>query len=456
MLDVHGKRVVIAGLGRTAVALARLVQRMGGEPFVSDCVDTPALAPHRAALEAANIPYEVGGHSHRIFRTCDIVVPSPGVSPRIAPILTAVAAGATLSCEFDLAFPHCRSTIIAVTGTNGKTTTTEWLRAMVAACGHPVGLAGNNDHPFSEAVLDDPAPEWLVLEASSYALEGIQHFRPRLGAVLNLTPDHLARHGTMRAYAAAKRRLFAHCNAQDTAVLNQDDPAVYAMRAGLRAHLRTFSLDHRVDAGLYLQNSDIREGGRTVASAAEIPLPGRHNVANALAALTMLRADGFNWDKVLEGMRGFRGVEHRIEFVGEFGGIRIYNDSKSTNIDSLRVALESFEEPLVLIAGGQGKGAEYGVLQPLIAQRVDHLVVFGDDAPLFAAAFSSVTSVERAATLEEAVCKALEAAAPDRVLLFSPACASFDMFTNFEERGRAFKAIARRLASGETACNAKP
>ena len=456
MIEIDKKRVVIVGMGRTAVALAALVQRHGGEPFVSDFADTAALAPYREALDALGVPYEVGGHSDATFERCDIVVPSPGVSPSIAPILRAAEAGATVACELDIAASYCTAPVLAVTGTNGKTTTTELLRVMIEACGHTAGLAGNNAVPFSAAVMADTQPDWMVLEVSSYALERIAWFRPHIGAVLNLSPDHLSRHGSMEAYAAAKVRLFSNCSAQDTAVLNRDDEAVYGMRAGLRARMRAFSLEQPVPDGLYLDGKDIREGGEIIASAGDVRLPGRHNIANALAALTMFRAGGFDWDRGLEALRNFPGVEHRIEFVCENSGVAIYNDSKSTNIDSLRVALESFEEKVVLIAGGRGKGADYRVLSPLVAERVAHLVVFGEDGPALADAFRADTQVTAAETLDDAVSQSLNAARAGQVVLFSPACASFDMFTNFEERGRAFKASVRRQALGEAACNAKP
>ncbi|GMU92273.1 MAG: UDP-N-acetylmuramoylalanine--D-glutamate ligase [Candidatus Hydrogenedentota bacterium] len=447
-MDVRGKKVTVVGLGRTSVALARLLLREGALPFVTESADGSQLADAKAELESMGVPYECGGHTDEAFAGASVVAPSPGVPPALPPIERARAAGAEVVSELEFAFPYCRSKILAVTGTNGKTTTTELLRTLVAACGRSVILAGNNATPFSSAVMAKPAPDFMVLEVSSYQLELVRTFRPWIGAVLNVTPDHLGRHGTMEAYAAAKARMFAFQDESDVAVLNRDDPYTAAMAGKTRATIWEFCLDQPVDRGLWVRGNEICLGELAVADTADTSLPGRHNLKNVLAALTMMYAGGFDWDDVIEGLRRFRGVEHRIENLGVVNGITFVNDSKSTNIDSLRVALESFNEPVILIAGGRGKGSDYRVLRELVQRRVKSLVTIGEDAPLIEEAFGDLVRAARAGSMDEAVAMAAEFAAGGGTVLLSPACASFDMFDNFEHRGRVFKDCVHRFAQG--------
>jgi len=435
-------------MGRTALALARLLTREGAEPFVTELQGEAALGEAPAALDRLGAAWECGGHSEHALTGAALVVPSPGV-PLLSPLLQkARASGIPVMSEMELAWPFTRARILAVTGTNGKTTTTELIRALIESCGHTVLLAGNNDTPLSAAVMVEPAPAYIVLEVSSFQLEFAETFRPWLAALLNVTPDHLDWHGGMDGYTAAKRRLFARQSTGDTAVLNDDDAVAASLDVPPEASVWRFSLERPEDRGLWVKGGGIFHGGRQVARTADTRLPGRHNLQNVLAALCMMRAGQFAWDRVLAGLREFKGVEHRIEFVTEEGGIAFYNDSKSTNIDSLKVALESFERPLVLVAGGRGKGADYRVLRPLVAQHVKVLITLGEDAPLLEAAFGDLVPARRATDMGEAVAAARNAAETGDIVLLSPACASFDMFDNFEQRGRVFKACVRELVKG--------
>lgn len=438
-MDVKGKKVTVIGLGQTAAALVRLLLREGAKPFVTETGDGPKYKSLRAQLEALGVPCETGGHSQEAFDGAALVIPSPGVPPKLDLIRQAQSAGAAVVGEMEYAFQFCRSRLLAVTGTNGKTTTTELLRALVNACGRPVVLAGNNAFPFSAAVMLEPAPEFIVLEVSSYQLETAREFRPWVAAVMNVTPDHLARHGTVDQYAAIKARIYANQTESDAAVINHDDAYVRQMGEGLRARVVPFSQVERVQDGIWTDGNGIFAGNIRVASTSDTRLPGRHNMENVLCALAMMRAGGFDWPCIVQGLRGFGGVEHRIEFVVRHAGADWYNDSKSTNIDSLRVALESFNEPVVLIAGGQGKGSDYRVLRDTVAQRVRRLVTIGEDAEKLESAFGDIVSAERATDMADAVAKAGAAAEPGNVVLLSPACASFDMFDNFEHRGKVFK-----------------
>ena len=439
------KHVTVAGLGRSAVGAARLLQAVGAHPFVTDAADTPVMQHWKDQLDALGVPYECGGHTTRAFDPCDVLVMSPGVPAKSTAFAPLLARGVPMLAELELGFLHTSARVIAVTGTNGKTTVTELLRAMIAACGDSVVLAGNNATPLSLATLEQPDARYAVVEVSSYQLETCAQFRPWLGCVLNLTPDHLARHGDMDGYAAAKAKLFARQGEGDVAVLNEDDPHTRAMPTPTGVRRMSFSLHREVADGLWTDGDGIFDGRARVAHLSDIPIPGRHNVANVLAALTLLRAGEFPWEPVIHGLRNFKAVEHRLEFVAEIDGVRYFNDSKSTNIDSLRVALESFPTPIVLIAGGRGKGADYSVLAPLITAHTRHLVCIGEDAPLLEAAFGSLRTTSHAMSMADAVAQARGAAQAGDVVLLSPGCASFDWYNNFEERGHDFKRCVQAL-----------
>ena len=444
-MDVKNKKVTVVGLGRTSMALVRLLLREGAMPYVTDASNSAALQPMKEELEELGVPYECGGHSARAFRGAAVVIPSPGVPPGIEAIRRAVAAGAGCIGEMEFAFPYCRSRIIAVTGTNGKTTTTELMRRMIEACGHTVLLAGNNAFPFSEAVMAEPVPEFIVLEVSSYQLELIETFHPWIGVLLNVTEDHLARHGTLEEYAAAKAKLFAYQIPGEFAIVNADDPICERIAETPGVLMQRFSITRQVDAGLWLDGDVIRNGGGAVAETGDVVLPGRHNLENVLAALAAMGAGGFDSESVVGGLRAFEGVEHRLERIASIGGVEYINDSKSTNLDSLKVALESFDAPLVLIAGGRGKGGDYSELRAAVAERVSTLITIGEDGPRIEEAFAGAVASLRAIGMDDAVAKAAEAAREGGIVLLSPACASFDMYSNFEERGRDFKRAVEAL-----------
>ena len=308
-------------MGRTALALARLLVREGAAPFISELKGAAACGEIPAALDGLGVAWECGGHTERALAGSALVVPSPGVPPASPLLQDARAAGISVTGEMELAWRFTNARILAVTGTNGKTTTTELVRALIAACGHTVLLAGNNDTPLSAAVMAEPAPAYIVLEVSSFQLELAATFRPWSAALLNVTPDHLAWHGGMEGYIAAKRRMFAKQTSGDTAVLNDDDAIAASMDVPPEASVWRFSLERPQDRGLWVRGDAIFHGGDLVARTADTPLPGRHNLQNVLAALCMMRAGGFAWDRVLAGLREFKGVEPRIEFVAAQDGV---------------------------------------------------------------------------------------------------------------------------------------
>lgn len=445
MIPVKNKHVTIVGMGRTAVALARLLLREGAMPFVTDSENRTGLHGFKDQLEELGVPYECGSHSPMAFQKCEIVIPSPGVPPSIDPIAKAVRQGAKLISELDFACAYAEAPVIAVTGTNGKTTTTELIAAMLRGCGKNAVLAGNNAYPFSQAVLDPPAPDYFVLEVSSYQLETTRAFHPWIGVVLNITEDHLGRHRSMEQYAAEKAKLFATQTPDEIAIVNADDPRCAGLGRDSAAQRWAFSLNGRVDRGLWLDGDAIREGDQEIAAITEVRLPGRHNLANALAALTVARAGGFDWERCRAVLREFPGVEHRLESIATADGVRYINDSKSTNLDSLRVALESFEAPIVLIAGGRGKGGDYAGLAPVIQRHVKAVIAIGEDAPTIEAALGGDVPIAQAHSMDQAVALARDRAEAGEIVLLSPGCASFDWYANFEERGAAFKRAVKKL-----------
>lgn len=446
-MKLDGVQVTIVGMGRSAAGAAALLNARGALPFVTDCATGKDLAPWREALDQLGVAYELGGHTGRAWDRAGLVVLSPGVPPSIPALQSVRERGIPVIGELELAYRFAKAPILAVTGTNGKTTVTEMIRHMLVTLGHNAILAGNNNTSFSSAVRQDPSPDFFVLEVSSYQLETVETFRPRVGAVLNLTPDHLGRHGAMDGYARAKARLFMNQQPDsDVAVLNGDDPLVDAMAAPPGVRRIHFSQAHRPESGLGWDGAALWLDG--AAYPFQCPVPGRHNIANALAALAVLHGAGLDLAQCMEALASFRGVEHRLEPAGVHDGITFYNDSKSTNVDSLRVALESFDSPVTLIAGGQGKGSSYAPLVPLVRERVARLIAMGDEGPALAAAFGDAVAVTVVSDMEAALAAAL-ASTPEGIVLLSPGCASFDQYRNFEERGAHFKALVARLGMKE-------
>jgi UDP-N-acetylmuramoylalanine--D-glutamate ligase len=442
--------VTIVGMGRSAVGAAALLQKHGARPMVTDAADGPELDRWRAELDRLGIPCEVGGHSEGAWRRADLVVLSPGVPPARIPADELAERGVEVIGELELASRFSQAPILAVTGTNGKTTVTELLHFLLTRCGCRSRLAGNNHTSFSAALCDDSGPEYYVLEVSSYQLETVATFSPWIGAVLNLTPDHLGRHGSMANYGLAKTRVFGSAaRGADYAVLNGDDPQVSSMQTPADARRVTFSLCQAMPSGLFSDGNQLWIDGE-LRGDLSFPLPGTHNRANVLAALAMLHAGGFDLDRCLEALPDFPGVVHRLEPLGCSSDRLWYNDSKSTNLDSLRVALESFGEPVVLIAGGQGKkGSSYKTLKSLVSSNVSHLVAYGAEGPLLGRTFEAVVPVSVVPDLPRAVDSAFSHSDSGDTVLLSPGCASFDQYSDFEARGEHFRALVGALDNEE-------
>ncbi len=448
---LSGRTVSVVGLARSGVAAARLIHRLGGRVLASDSGAAASLSVEARQLERDGCRLWTGGHPDEAFDNAALVVVSPGV-PLALPALTAVRArGVPIIGELELGWRVMEADLIAITGTNGKTTTTALTGELLRAQVRPTLVAGNIGTPLSEHALEFPADGLVVAEVSSFQLESTVGFHPRVATVLNITPDHLDRHGTLERYVEAKARVFANQTVADCAVLNCDDPVTAGLASRVAGRVLWFSRLTRLEHGVFVHDGWIvaKLNGHVepISPVAEIMLRGRHNLENVLAATACALWTGMAPEAIRRGIAGFRGVEHRIERVRDDRGIVFYNDSKGTNVASTIKALESFTEPVILIAGGKGKGQDFAPLGEAARGRVRHAILIGVDrdklrGPLAAAGIGA----EDAASMEEAVRLASAAARAGDVVLLSPACASFDMFQNFEHRGLVFKAAVRALA----------
>ena len=449
---LEGKTVAVIGLARSGVAAARLIERLGGRVLASDAAPREAWSPEARRLESPQIK-AWSGHPEEAFRGAELAVVSPGVPLEIPSLAALRARGVPVISELELAFRVMESDVLAITGTNGKTTTTALTGEILRGQLRPVLVGGNIGTPLSERALDFPAAGIVVAETSSFQLEATQTFRPRVATVLNLAPDHLDRHGTYARYVEAKRRIFANQTEADCAVLNADDPDTVGLAGHTRARVLWFSRQRPLDHGVFVRDgwvvAKLNGHAEPVAPVAEIALRGAHNVENVLAATAMALWTGMEPATIRKGIAMFRGVAHRIERVHDARGVTFYNDSKGTNVASTIKALESFPEPVILIAGGKGKGQDFVPLAVAARGRVRNAVLIGVDRDQIRRALHGAgVATEYAESMEEAVRLASRHARIGDVVLLSPACASFDMFQNYEHRGEVFKDAVRRLMPG--------
>jgi UDP-N-acetylmuramoylalanine--D-glutamate ligase len=455
-LDLNGKRVLVVGLGRSGIAAAQLCVARGARVTVTDRRDWSALGAGLAGLPPG-VAHELGGHRRETFTGAELIVLSPGV-PEIPELTAARAAGVSITGELELASRFVSSTLIAITGTNGKSTTTTLVGDMMRATGRPTFVGGNLGEPLAEAVAT-PAGDArgvCVVEASSFQLETVETFRPRVAALLNVTADHLDRYPDMDAYAAAKARIFAAQTAEDFAVVNVEDPL--AMRASQSVASR------RIGFSIV---RPLPEGGYADANALVIKLPDheperydstlpwlagqRHNQANALAALLASRLAGATRGEARAGLLAFKPLAHRMELVADANGVAYYDDSKGTNVSAVVAALDGFARPVVLIAGGRDKGGDYAPLADVLARVGRAAVLIGEAADKMQAALTGKVPIERAGTMDDAVATARRLAKPGDAVVLSPACSSFDMFRDYAHRAEVFRAAVARIAAGEGA-----
>lgn len=444
-----GRRPLVAGAARSGVAAARLLVRLGAEVRVCDRRPAAELSEPARALAGEGVDCAWGREDAGVLQDRDFVVWSPGI-PVDHPLAEAARErGLPVVGELELGFLAARAPLICITGTNGKSTTTDLAGALLRAAGREVEVCGNIGRPICEVAESVSDAGLLVVEVSSFQLETVSRLKPFVATWLNLTPDHLDRHGSIEVYAAMKQRLFERQDDTDYAVRNADDPAL-ARREGAATPL-DFSVARPVDDGAFFDGESLvlaRGGGHErLMPRRDVRLPGPHNLANALAALATVMPVEPPAAALRSVLAAYGGLEHRLESAGEVNGVRFVNDSKATNTNSLEVALQSFDTPVVLIAGGRDKGQDFTPLADLVRRQVRRLVLIGEGAAPMAKAWAGVPA-ERAETLAEAVEVAYRAAGTGGVVLLSPGCASFDMFRDYEDRGRRFKEEVARLAHG--------
>ena len=446
--ELRGKRVLVVGLARTGVATALFCAARGAKVTATDARTETAIGDALAPLRAAGVQLELGGHREKTFLEQDLIIPSPGV-PADAPLLQAARAkSVTIWSEIELADRFLKGRLIGITGSNGKTTTTSLIEHILRSAGIPTILAGNIGTPLIARVEQTNDTTVTVVELSSFQLELIDTFRPDISVFLNLTPDHLDRHHTLESYGAAKARIFENQTEADSAVLNADDPAT-TKYAPSKPQVFWFSRKQRVAQGAFVRGDEIvfRHDGKeeVVLKLQDISLAGAHNVENVLAAVAATRLAGADAAAVAKGVRSFSGVEHRLEFVAEIGGVRYYNDSKATNVDATLKALDAFPGRILVILGGKDKGSDYTALQKLLREKAILALLIGAASEKIEKQIAGSVAIERAGTIERAMEIASHAARPGDVVLLAPACASFDQFENYEHRGRVFKDLVHQL-----------
>jgi UDP-N-acetylmuramoylalanine--D-glutamate ligase len=451
MMDLAGKRVLVVGLGRSGTAVAILCVARGAHVTVTDRRGADVLAPALAELPR-NIKIEIGGHQAETFLTAELIILSPGV-PEIPELAAARAAGVAVTGEMEVASSFIGATMIAISGTNGKSTTTTLAGAVMRASGRPTFVGGNLGDPLALAV-GTPAGSpggACVVEVSSFQLETVEAFAPRVAVLLNVTPDHLDRYTGLHHYAATKGRIFAAQHASDFAIVNLDDPLAVRQTEGIRARRLGFSIEQRLAEGAWLDGEELivrLPGARPESYPTAVPaLVGRHNQANALAALLASRLLGASHAEALRALSEFQPLAHRMELVARAGGVLYYDDSKGTNVGAVVAALDGFPRPVVLIAGGRDKGGDYAPLAQAMARVGRAAVLIGEAAEKIEESFRNVVPVLRAATMEEAVTMAAGLASEGDAVVLSPACSSFDMFRDYGHRAQVFRAAVERLAA---------
>jgi UDP-N-acetylmuramoylalanine--D-glutamate ligase len=449
-MELKNKRVLVVGLGKSGIAAARFLKARGAQVTVSD-IRPAGLISELPALLDAGIMVETGSHGLLTFRRQDLIVVSPGVPSNTPELTTVRAMGIPIIGEMELGSEFLQGQIVAITGSNGKTTTTTLIGEILKASGEPTLVGGNIGRPVVDMVAESTPESWSVLEVSSFQLETIQTFKPRIALVLNITPDHLDRHGSFEAYAAAKARITENQTADDFLILNAEDEPTKLIAAKTKAQIYWFSPKRQVKQGAFVHGESIlfraKEGGEVepIMPVAEIPLAGAHNVENVLAAVCTARLAGVDAQTIREAVAAFHAVEHRLEFVREFNGVRWFNDSKATNVDATAKAIEAFPGGIWLILGGKDKDSDYSTLSPLLRTRVKAVITIGSAAEKIESHLAGVVKIERAGTMERAIAWAQKEARSGDVVLLAPACASFDQFENYEHRGRVFKQLVGAL-----------
>ncbi len=447
MMELKGKKVLVVGLGKSGLAAALFLRHKGAQVTVSDVRSAEALANDIPALLEEGIMVEAGGHGLLTFRRQDLIVVSPGVPLDTTELVQVRNFGLPVIGELELAGRFLKGNVVAITGSNGKTTTTALLGEILKEGGLPTLVGGNIGVPVVALINESTDGSWSVLEVSSFQLESTVEFHPKIAVILNITPDHLDRHGSFENYARAKERIFAAQDENDFAVLNADNERAAEAARSSKARVCWFSIEHAVAQGAWLEGGFVvyrqaREAAvEQIMPLTGIPLKGAHNVENVLAAVVAARLAGVTAEAIRRAVERFQAVEHRLEYVATVNGVEYYNDSKATNVDATAKAIAAFCSGVHLILGGKDKGSDYTLLSPLLRERVSAVYTIGSAAAKIESHLRGVVSIHSCETLEKAVSAAASAARPGEVVLLAPACSSFDQFENYEQRGRVFKEL---------------
>ena len=447
MLELKGKKVLVVGLGKSGLAAAIFLRRRGAHVTVSDIRSAEALAKDIPALLDEGINVEAGGHGLLTFRRQDLIVVSPGVPLDTPELVQARNLGRPIIGELELAARFLKGEILAVTGSNGKTTTTSLLGEILEKAGLRTQVGGNIGVPVVALIDESTDDTWNVLEVSSFQLETTEQFHPRIAVILNITPDHLDRHGTFENYALAKERIFAEQDQNDYCILNADNARAAAAANRSKARVSWFSLEHSVDQGAWVQGGEILF--RTSPQAAPepimplscIPLKGDHNIENVLASVSAACLAGAAAESIRKAVEEFKAVEHRLEYVTTLNGIDIYNDSKATNVDATAKAIAAFPGNIHLILGGKDKNSDYTELNDLLHARVKAVYTIGSAAAKIESQLRGIVALHSCETMDKAIAAIASAAHPGDIVLLAPACSSFDQFESYEHRGRVFKEL---------------
>jgi UDP-N-acetylmuramoylalanine--D-glutamate ligase len=450
-MELAGKNIAVVGLGKTGMALARFLKKRGAVVVVTDMAAEEDLGPHVRELRQMGIALEAGRHEPETFQQADLIVLSPGVPHTIAPVARAQETGTVVMGEIELASRFIKEPIVAVTGTNGKTTTTELLGDMLKRSGMDVFVGGNIGNPLIGYIDQDHRADAIVAEISSFQLDTIDRFRPQIAVLLNITIDHLDRYPDFEAYAASKMRIFENQQTSDIAVLNSSDPLVQSLTTDLKNIKLMYPQASTDEDGAVINGSrirfkiidhgplDVSRQGHWSLDLSRVKLRGRHNLENACAAGLAAIAAGARPQAIQEALDRFHGGVHRLEYLDTIDGVEFFNDSKATNVDAVIRAVQCFSQPVVLIMGGLDKGSNFEPLGDFFQGHVKRLIVMGQAAGLIQTALGDLTSTVRATTMAEAVKQARQAAAPGDVVLLSPGCASFDMYDSYGQRGDDFR-----------------
>jgi UDP-N-acetylmuramoylalanine--D-glutamate ligase len=451
MMDLKNKRVLVVGLGKSGLSAAMFLRAQGARVTVSDARSAMALAKEIPALLEAGIMVESGGHGLLTFRRQDLIVVSPGVPMDTPEVKQVVAFGLPVIGELELASRYLQGQVVAITGSNGKTTTTTLVGKIFRDSGLPTQVGGNIGLPVIDLVAQSTPETVNVLEVSSFQLETVEEFHPKIAVILNITPDHLDRHGSFEKYAAAKERIFERQDAKDALVLNGDDRVAQMGAARAKSEVFWFSGTKAVRRGAFVRDGVIvwveKEGGVTepVMPVSEIHLKGSHNIENVLAAVCVARLQKVPAESIRASVATFTAVEHRLELVRKLNRVEFYNDSKATNVDATMKAVASFPKGIHLILGGKDKDSDYGSMAELLKKRVKVVYTIGSAAEKIERQLHGVVKMVAAKTMQTAVAEAAKAAVAGDVVLLSPACSSFDQFENYEHRGQVFRQLVNEL-----------